>query len=115
MYVDDLIVIGNNNEVIENVIKRVFDEFHCRDLGILKTFLGIEVISQNDGSLILTQARYALDLLKKFNITLCKPCRAPAPIGSKIANNGVLLEDPTPFRMLVGSLQYLTLTRPDLS
>lgn len=62
MYVDDLIVIANNDHAVETIIKMICCEFNCHDLGILKSFLGREVTRQNDGSVMLTQAKYAIDL-----------------------------------------------------
>lgn len=115
VYVDDLVVTGNDDHAIEKIIKMVCFEFKCRDLGV-KTSLGIEVTRQKDGSIILTQARYAMDLLIKFNIAMCKPCRSPTFSRTKLRiDEESEFEDPRQFRMLVGSLQYLTLTRPDIT
>lgn len=47
--VDDLIVIGNNAKALESVIKVICGDFRCRDFGILKIFLRIEVIRKIDG------------------------------------------------------------------
>lgn len=111
MYVDDLIVIGDSTHAIENIIKMIYYEFKYRDLGILKTFLAIEVTKQNDSSIMLIQARYVMDFLIKFYMILCKPCRSLAISRTKLKiDEGFVLEDPTQFRMLAGSLQYLTLT-----
>lgn len=51
---DDLIIIRDNSNGTENIIKIIYFEFKCRDLGTLKSFLGIEVTRQNDGSIFLT-------------------------------------------------------------
>lgn len=74
---NDLIVMGDNNEVIENIIGIICSELKCRDLVLLKSFLGIEVTQQSDGSIFLTQVRYAMDLLVNNNMSMCKPCRSP--------------------------------------
>lgn len=102
-----MIVTGDNNTSIENVIKIICLEFKCRDLGILKSFLGIEVTRQHDRSLMLIHAKYAMELLARFNMSLCKPCWSPTPTNSKLVNDedNNILDDPTPFRMLVGFLQ----------
>lgn len=116
VYVDDLIIIGDNPQVIEEIIAIICAEFRCCDLGLLESFLEIEVTIQHDGSVMLTQARYAMDLLIKYNMAMFKPCQSPTISGSKLKNyEGSSLDDPTSLRMLVGSLQYLTLTRPDLT
>lgn len=55
-----------------------------------------------DGSIRSTQSMYALELLNKCAMLSYKPCRSPTTIGSKLnLNGGALLDDPTPFRMLV--------------
>lgn len=84
VYVNDLTVIDDNVTVIENIIKMNYHEFKCHDLENLKSFFGIEVTKQNDGSLMLTQARYAMDILLKFNMAICKPCKSPALSDTKL-------------------------------
>lgn len=66
----------------------------------------------------MTQQKYAADLLKRVNMTHCKPVSTPLSITEKLsAYGGELLgpEDITKYRSIVGALQYLTLTRPDVS
>lgn len=65
---------------------------------------------------MLTQDGYAMDLLVKFNMAMCKSCRFSTLSRSKLKiDQGYDLEGPTQFRMLVESLQYLTITKPDLT
>jgi hypothetical protein len=64
---------------------------------------------------ILNQNKYTLDLLQETSMLGCKPCSTPVIAGSKLStNSGSTLSDPQEYRRLVGSLQYLTLTRPDI-
>ena len=64
VYVDDIIVTGNDTTELENVRKRLAKEFEIKELGQLKYFLGMEV-ARNSKGIALTQRKYALDLLKK--------------------------------------------------
>lgn len=68
IYVDDLIITGNNELEVENFINHLCQEFKCRDLRIPKSFLGMEVIHNFDGSLDKNQSRYAFDILAKYNM-----------------------------------------------
>jgi len=85
------------------------------ELGSLHHFLGITVTRDN-GSLFLSQTQYARDILHRANMTTCKPCHTPVDNSSKLsATEGTPLLDGTFYRSLVGALQYLTFTRPDIS
>ncbi|KAJ6810309.1 uncharacterized protein M6B38_158815 [Iris pallida] len=61
------------------------------------------------------ELKYSLDLLKKAGLLDSKPCATPVVRGKRLSiSDGDLLPNPTEYRSLVGGLQYLTLTRPDL-
>lgn len=60
------------------------------------------------------QSKYSLDLLTKTNMAGAKPCVTPLG-ASKLDHNGPFLSNPTEYRFIVGGLQYLTWTRPNLS
>ena len=80
-------------------------------------FLGIEVKKQGD-SLHLSQEKYATDLVRRVGLQGCKPSPTPLSSTEKLSlAEGELLspDDSTRYRSLVGALQYLTLTRPDIS
>jgi histone deacetylase 1/2 len=79
--------------------------------------LGIEVKKFQDG-LVLTQEKYASELLAKTGMHKCKASPTPLSISEKLsAHEGEALgpDDSTRYRSMVGALQYLTLTRPDIS
>lgn len=89
-----------------------------KDLGNLHYFLGIEVTKCSDGGILLSQEKYVNDLLKKVNMAQCKPLSSPLSTGEKLSlHKGSVLgqNDATRYRSVVGALQYLTLTRPDIS
>ncbi|XP_042499721.1 uncharacterized mitochondrial protein AtMg00810-like [Macadamia integrifolia] len=115
LYVDDIILTGDNGYALSTFIKCLSTEFAMTDLGELHYFLGVEATRTMAG-LRLTQTKYSLDLLLKTIMTSCKPCRTSVASGSKLsAADGSTLVDPHECRQVVGALQYLTLTHPDLS
>lgn len=115
VYVDDIIIIGNNPAAISRFITSLSLCFSLKDLGDLSFFLGIEV-QQTQTGLHLTQSRYVSDILHKANMSTAKPVSTPMESNSALTLlSGTPLADPTEYRTLVGSLQYLSLTRPDVN
>ncbi|CAL5429371.1 unnamed protein product [Camellia sinensis] len=115
LYVDDMIITGSDYSTIEEVKHQLFQEFEMKDLGFLRYFLGIEVATSPTGYL-LSQTKYARDILSRANLTDEKIVDTPLELHAKFsASDGVPLEDPTLYRELVGCLVYLTVTRPDIS
>jgi hypothetical protein len=117
IYVDDIIVASSSNIVVDNLLRQLCAEFALKDLGPLSYFLGNEVAKCSDG-LLFTQDKYALDILRRVSMHNCKPTRTPLATDEKLSlTNGDLLslDDATSYRSLVRGLQYLTLTRPDIS
>jgi len=115
IYVDDILVTGPNHSMIAQLIKRLQCDFVLKDLGPLTFFLGIEAIRVPLG-LVLSQQRYITNLLKKTNMDKAKPVASPmSTIAQLSLFNGDSFSDMTLYRIVVGSLQYLSLTRPDIS
>ena len=115
IYVDDLIVGGDNVATIEHVKTLLKQEFDMKDLGELRYFLGIEIIRTEEG-IWLSQRQYALDMLSKYGMADCKPISMPLDQNLKLqADEGQVLEDVTMYQKIVGSLIYLTISRSDLS
>ncbi|GKE64309.1 ribonuclease H-like domain-containing protein, partial [Tanacetum coccineum] len=63
----------------------------------------------------LSQTKYATEILEQAQMLNCNPCRTPIDTEKKLGPEGSSVTDPTLYRSLAGSLQYLTFTRPDLS
>ena len=85
------------------------------DLGLLRQFLGLE-IEKSERGIKLSQPQYASDLINNFNMAECKASKSPFLSGIKMHEFGNSpLVDITLYRKLVGSMLYLTHTRPDLS
>lgn len=115
LYVDDLILIGDSDAEIADIKLFLRSKFEMKDLGELCYFLGIEVIKSKEGIWLL-QRQYALDMMSKVGMTGCKPITTPLEVNGKLTQDGGdLLDDATMYRSMVGSLIYITITRPDLS
>lgn len=114
VYVDDILITSNNPSLVTQIIQSMGTNFALKDLGHLHYFLGIEVVSVPQG-LMLSQAKYTLDLLKKGGMTDCRPCASPSSLKPSLNLPDVPFSNPKFYRTLVGYLQYLTLTRPEIS
>lgn len=85
------------------------------ELGPISYFLGISIKSVGS-SYVLSQRKYASEILAKAGMNSCKPCNTPIAVKpSTTALDSLPFHQPELYRSLVGALQYLTITRPDLS
>lgn len=117
IYVDDIITASSVPSATSVLLQDLGREFALRDLGDLHYFLGIEVSKVSNG-ILSSQEKYASDVLRRVGMSDCKPVTTPLFTSEKLsANEGTLLghNDATQYRSVVGALQYLTLTRPDIS
>lgn len=114
LYVDDLLVTGNNETEIANFKGEMMREFEMTDLDLISYFLGIE-FKRTDEGVIMHQGRYARDVLKKFRMVDCNSADTPTATGVNLVKDPNEEEvDVTLYRQMVGSLRYLCCTRPDL-
>ncbi|RVW14377.1 Retrovirus-related Pol polyprotein from transposon RE1 [Vitis vinifera] len=114
VYVDDIVITGSDQNGIHKLKQHLFTHFQTKDLGKLKYFLGIE-IAQSSSGVVLSQRKYALDILEETGMLDCKPVDTPMDPNVKlIPGQGEPLGDPGKYRRLVGKLNYLTITRPDI-
>ena len=101
-------------ELLQWLTARLRDEFALKGLVPLHYFLGIKVVRRADG-FFLHQQKYAHELLEHAGMLNCKPASIPVDTKAKVsAPEGSLAFDAAFYRSIVGALQYLTLTRPDL-
>ncbi|XP_019177885.1 PREDICTED: uncharacterized protein LOC109173081 [Ipomoea nil] len=114
VYVDNIIMLGNDAALITTFLNRLSSTFKICDLGKPGFFLGIKTIPTDDGY-ILSQRRYMTDLLNRAGMVDCKPLSTPAAVTQPVTPTETPYENPTQYRRIVGALQYLTITRPDLS
>nr|GEW68835.1 ribonuclease H-like domain-containing protein [Tanacetum cinerariifolium] len=89
-------------------------KFAMTGLGSLNYFLGISVTRDSLG-MFLSQKKYAVEILERAGMVNCNPSRTPVDIESKMGTTGDVVSDPTLYRSLTGSLQYLTFNRLDIS
>lgn len=114
LYVDDLIFMGNNKKMLEDFKKEMMKMYEMSDLGLLHYFLGIEVL-QDEHGIFISQKKYAENILKKFKMNGCKTVAIPLVPNEKLKKeDGAEKIDASTYRSLVGSLLYLTATRPDI-
>ena len=115
LYVDDMIITGDDISGILDLKTYLSQHVEMKDLGKLNYFLGLEITSSSDGYYV-SQAKYASDLLTRAGLTDSKTSTTPLEPNCRFTPmDGTLLDDPTLYRQLVGSLVYLTVTRPDIS
>lgn len=115
VYVDDIVVTESTDVHITNVISELARRFSIKDLGNLSYFLGIKATRTSAG-LYLMQWKYVIDLLNKTRMLDARPVSTPMAPHSKLSIiSGSPLSNPTEYRMVIGNLQYLAFTRPDIA
>ena len=117
VYVDDIIIASSSQEAVQALLADLEKDFALKDLGDLHYFLGIQV-QRTKAGLLLCQGNYASEILQRVNMSACKPINTPLATTEKLSKaKGEPLgtDDSTRYRSIVGALQYLTLTRPDIS
>nr|GEW98293.1 ribonuclease H-like domain-containing protein [Tanacetum cinerariifolium] len=103
----------SSTNLLRRIISSIHMEFGMTDLGALN-YLGISVTRDSIG-MFLSQKKYALELLKMAHMANCNPTRTLIDTESKLGSDGDPISDPTLYRGIVGGLQYLTFTRPNIS
>ena len=115
LYVNDIIITGNDSSTITTIISQLSTAFELKDLGPLRYFLGLQIDYTNSGFFV-HQRKYLTDLLTKFHMIDSKVAPTPIVLTSALTpSDDDVLPDPTPYRSLVGALQYATFTRPDIT
>ncbi|GJY08858.1 retrovirus-related pol polyprotein from transposon TNT 1-94 [Tanacetum coccineum] len=114
IYVDDIIFASTDPTACTIFSKEMNSKFQMSMMGQMSFFLGLQV-SQSPGGIFINQAKYALETLKKYGMDLSDPVDTPMVDRLKLDEDllGIPV-DQTRFRGMVGSLMYLTASRPDL-
>lgn len=100
---------------ISSILVALQREFAMKDLGSLHYFLGIEVRSHSSG-LLLTQTEHIYDIFTRGSMLDCKPMSSPISLVAHLSlTDGDHFNDPFLYCCVVGSLQYLTLTQPNIA
>ncbi|GJT52089.1 retrovirus-related pol polyprotein from transposon TNT 1-94 [Tanacetum coccineum] len=114
IYVDDIIFASTDHNACHIFSKEMSSKFQMSMMGQMSFFLGLQV-SQSPRGIFINQAKYALETLKKYGMDLSDPVDTPMVDRLKLDEDlmGIPV-DQTRFRGMVGSLMYLTASRPDL-
>jgi len=111
VYVDDIVLTGNDDGEMQNLKHHLANEFEIKDLGTLKYFLGIEVARSKHG-IFISQRKYILDLLKETGMLRCKATDNPVEVNVKLSECG---ESPLVDKGIYQRLIYLSHTRLDIA
>eukprot|EP00253_Pinus_taeda_P002279 PITA_02279 len=104
----------NDDYLIKNFKSVMKEEFEMTDMGLLRYFLAIEV-DQNESGIFISQAKYVNEVLGRFNMQDSKAAVTPTVMGLKLIKEDISKDfDPSLYKSIVGSLMYLTATRPDI-
>ncbi|PKU68788.1 putative mitochondrial protein [Dendrobium catenatum] len=114
IYVDDILVTSNNQVKIQQILQSLNSAFSLKQLGDISLYLGIQVI-KTTSCYFLTQSHYAHDLLHNAGMSDCKPAPSPAPTKDQRSSDERSFADPQLFRKIAGSLEYLSIIRPDIA
>ncbi|XP_020225488.1 uncharacterized protein LOC109807382 [Cajanus cajan] len=114
IYVDDMIFGATNENLCQEFSKLMQDEFEMNMMGELKFFLGLQIVQSKEGIKI-HQTKYTKELLQKFKKEDAKPMKTPMHPSTTLGLDEESPDvDSTMYRGMVGSLLYLTASRPDI-
>jgi Reverse transcriptase (RNA-dependent DNA polymerase) len=106
--------MGSSGAMIDEFKSTMKKEFEMINLGLMSYFLGLE-IKQGDEGIFISQESYAKGILKRFKMEDCKSVSTPVDCGVKLSRHDKgKVVDVTLYKSLVGSLRYLTCTRPNI-
>jgi hypothetical protein len=111
LYVDDLF-LTREEKLITECKNKLASKFEMKNLGLMHYFLGLEVW-QNPKRIFLNQGKYAVEILKRFYMLECKSMNTPMETKLLVDTSSELI-DATLYRQIIGSLMYLTNTRPNI-
>ena len=101
VYVDDIVITENDATKIVQLKEHLFNHSQTKDLGYLKYFLGVEVAQSGDG-VVISQRKYALDILEETGMQNCRPIDSPMDPNLKfMADQSEVYPDPERYRRLV--------------
>ena len=114
IYVDVIIFGSTNEKLCEKFSAIMQSKYEMSMMGELNFFLGIHVKQTSDG-IFINQSKYVKDLLKKFDLQDCSIAKTPMPTATKLdADPKGKSVDHSSYRGMIGSLLYLTTSRPDI-
>ncbi|XP_028123292.1 uncharacterized protein LOC114320328 [Camellia sinensis] len=115
VYVDDILLIGSSSLLLQELIGQMHVALAMKELGNISYFLGVSIQTMG-ANYFLFQQKYASEILLKVGMTSCEPCNSPISVKPAVTLvSSLRFAQPQLYRSLVGALQYLTITRTDLS
>lgn len=119
LYVDDLLLIGDSKPFIDEVKRKLKQEYQMTDLGPVEHFLGLRIRrKRSERKLFVDQSKYIQTVLERFQMSNCKEARTPLPAGAVLVGNTEQATDVfrTQYQSIIGSIMYAMLgTRPDIA
>ena len=114
VYVDDIIFGGTSQSMVDEFVRTMTEEFKMSMVGELSYFLGLQVKQLDDG-ITVSQSTYAKNLIKRFWMQTSKTTNTPMSTTTKLSRDadGKPVDEKL-YRAMIGSLLYLTASRPDL-
>ncbi|GKE02845.1 retrovirus-related pol polyprotein from transposon TNT 1-94 [Tanacetum coccineum] len=114
IYVDDIIFGSTSQNLCDDFAKIMHDEFEMSMMGELNFFLGLQ-IKQMEDEIFFNQSKYIKEMLKKFGLEDSKPTKTPMSTEIKLTKDDEAdFVDSSKYRGMIGSLLYLTASRPDI-
>jgi len=115
IYVNDFVFGGMSNKMVQHFIQQMLSEFEMSLVGELTYFLGLQV-KQMEDTIFISHSKYAKNIMKKFGMNNGGHKRTSAATQLKLTKdeNGVDV-DKSMYRSIIGSLLYLTASRPDIT
>ncbi|KAK2451628.1 putative mitochondrial protein [Trifolium repens] len=115
IYVDDIVFGGMSNTMVQHFVQQMQSEFEMSLVGELTYFLGLQ-IKQMEDTIFICQSKYVRNIVRKFGMDNATHKRTPAPTHLKLTKDeqGVGV-DQSLYRSMIGSLLYLTASRPDIT
>jgi hypothetical protein len=117
LYVDDLLIISEDDDHLAEVKKRLAERFEMKDLGVARKFLGMEIEYSDDGCIKFHQEQYIQSLLKRHGMLDCNPVTTPLDTSIKLmkATDDEAMADPKDYQSIIGGLMFAAIvTRPDI-
>jgi len=117
LYVDDILIFGNNLNVIKEVKEFLSNNFEMKDLGEADVLLNIKLSrEEGNGGVTLMQSHYVEKVLNRFGYNECTPTPTPYDPSVYLRKNHRIATDQLRYSQIIGSLMYLaSATRPDIS
>ncbi|KAL1488506.1 hypothetical protein ABEB36_014972 [Hypothenemus hampei] len=117
LYVDDGLIMSKEKNAIMDVISNLKQRFEIT-FSEPQSFVGIEILKNDDGSIFINQESYTRRIIKQYNMEQANPSKTPEDAHTNLfkENDVLILEKGIPFRQIIGSLMFLAVTtRPDIA